>query len=113
MTPPEHDPPRFEIGVDLGDGPGRLVWFTSDELVVVVEVPKEVADAPVSDATAEVASWTVAARKCADGQPCPEVADRLAAAERSGREGLADVADELRRTAARFTESCRLCEDEP
>lgn len=39
---------------------------------------------------------------CEYGKPCIEVLDRLTAADRSEREGHQDVADELRRIAARW-----------
>ena len=43
-----------EIGVDLGGGPGRLVWCKPDELAVVAEAPKQARIRRLRDANGEV-----------------------------------------------------------
>jgi hypothetical protein len=42
--------------------------------------------------------------RCQSGVACGEVVDRLRGADRSAAEGFDEIADELRRTAARFAE---------
>lgn len=44
-------------------------------------------------------------QRCADGRPCCEVLERLLAADRSERVGMAAVAAQLRETAKRFAEA--------
>lgn len=44
-----------EIGVDLGRGPGRLIWFKPAELFVVTEAPKEAPEGRLS--TANASDW--------------------------------------------------------
>lgn len=42
--------------------------------------------------------------RCAPREPCEEVVARLEAAQRSEREGFADIAGQLRATAGRYAE---------
>jgi hypothetical protein len=42
--------------------------------------------------------------RCARGEPCPELTDRLVAADRSAVDGFPEIADVLRRAAARYAE---------